>query len=269
MRVRWKLAVAAVAAVAATCCVGPRCANKQGGVWGDRHRLLSLRGVVGWKASVICLILQEEQSLARWHRAQLQNGSSEREESRGAGGAARTHARASVAEVAQVIIRLVRQIKPRPSCLCARRSRALVCDAALRCYNLLPALILRVDPLHATLAIRSFFCRKALRAPHIQQCRLLCMLSVCSSRRTNPDGTVVLTGEAPECHRHNRNQSIASESIWAATGSKISSDIGLDSELQIEKWRHFINWTDPRFNKSFIYSLAWINTLLIFKRRLS
>lgn len=70
-------------------------------------------------------------------------------------------ARASVAEVAQVIIRLVRQIKPRPSCLCARRSRALVCDAALRCYNPLPALILRVDPLHATLAIRSFFCRKA------------------------------------------------------------------------------------------------------------
>lgn len=72
----------------------------------------------------------------------------------------RTRARASVAEVAQVIIRLVRQIKPRPSCLCARRSRALVCDAALRCYNLLPALILRVDPLHAALAIRSFFLQK-------------------------------------------------------------------------------------------------------------
>lgn len=180
MRVRWKLAVAAVAAVAATCCVGPRCANKQGGVWGDRHRLLSLRGVVGWKASVICLILQEEQSLARWHRAQLQNGSSEREESRGAGGAARTHTHASVAEVAQVIIRLVRQIKPRPSCLCARRSRALVCDAALRCYNLLPALILRVDPLHATLAIRSFFSAERPWGLHIFNSAVCSACSQCA-----------------------------------------------------------------------------------------
>lgn len=146
-------------------------------------------------------------------------------------------ARASVAEVAQVIIRLVRQIKPRPSCLCARRSRALVCDATT-CYLhwssgwILCTLRSLSDP---------FSAERPLRAPRIHQCRLLCMLSVCSGRRTNPDGTVVLTGEAPECHRHNRNQSIASESIWAAAGSKISSDIGLDSELQIEKWRHFIN----------------------------
>lgn len=159
MRVRWKLAVAAVAAVAATCCVGPRCANKQGGVWGDRHRLLSLRGGC-WLESLRHLSHPSRgtksgpvapSSAAKRLRGKRRKPRRQRR---------RMHARASVAEVAQVIIRLVRQIKPRPSCLYARRSRALVCDAALRCYNLLPALILRVDPLHTTLAIRSFFLQK-------------------------------------------------------------------------------------------------------------
>lgn len=155
------------------------------------------------------------------------------------------HASFSVAEVVQVIVRLVLQIKQRLSCCTP--------DALLQRRAAMLQLATWTDPLVGSSA-KSSLILHLQKSPEgsIQLCCLLCILWACSA---NPDGTIILTGEAPKCHWWNRNQSIAFEIIWAArersqTLNRLDDLILYWTREWIpdRKGRHFSNWTELFFN---------------------